>query len=169
VNQAVELLLDAVCEARVLADWGRLDQAGLASQAQHRGASNRPHVTLAVVPSVPEVAEDALAGACAARLPLEARLGGLAVFGVDPVALVRLVTVSRALADLHAVVADLVEPPADSLTAPGRWTPHLTLARRMPLRQLPEAVRVLGRGEHPMRFTGARRWDATARRTWSLV
>jgi 2'-5' RNA ligase len=173
MTQSVELLLDDLSEATVLEQWRLLDAAGLPSQAQHRGPTNRPHVTLAVVPSVAAEAELALARCCSEALPLEVRLGGLAAFGRDPVVLVRLVVVTRELLDLHARVAGAVALPDDTLLSPGRWTPHVTLARRMPLQQLPDALHALDRAVEArsgtqVRLEAARRWDGVARRTWSL-
>src|SRR5690349_4999578 len=101
--QSVELLPDGELDAAVRAQWHRLAAAGLPSQARHRGASNRPHVTLAVSdrPWPPSV-ETALA-ATARPLPVPLRLGGLVVFPHgDRCVVARLVVPSAALLDLHA-------------------------------------------------------------------
>lgn len=174
MTQAVELLLDELSEAAVRDQWRLLDEAGLPSQAQHRGDTNSPHVTLAAVPSVAPDAEENLARLCSDALPLEVRLGALTLFGQDPVVLVRLVVLSRELVDLQARVASALGVSEDSLLSPGRWTPHVTLARRLPLEQLPDAVQVLGaavasRDGTGVRFEGARRWDGVGRRAWSLL
>lgn len=170
MTQTVELLLDAASEAGLVRDWGRLDEAGLASQAQHRGETNRPHVTLAAGATILDGGEQALARLCARELPVPAMLGGYAVFGQDPVVLVRLVVVTPALLDLHAVVVEHVAVGERSLTAVGRWTPHVTLARRMPPDQLQRALTALGRADAlAVSFEGARRWDGVARRAWSLL
>lgn len=174
MTQAVELLLDETSEAAVRDQWRLLAEAGLPSQAQHRGDTNSPHVTLAAVPSVAQEAEVALARLCSEALPLEVRLGALTLFGQDPVVLVRLVVLTRELVDLQARVASVLEVPDDSLFSPGRWTPHVTLARRLPLAQLPDAVQVLGaavasRDGTGVRLEGARRWDGVGRRAWYLL
>jgi hypothetical protein len=173
MTQSVELLLDDVSDAAVRAEWRLLDEAGLPSQAQHRGPTNRPHLTLAAAPVVAPDAEVALARLCSRALPLGARLGGLTLLGRDPVVLVRIVVPTRELLDLQARVAGVLDLPESSLLSPGRWTAHLTLARRLPLEQLPQAVRALGstdeaRVEGAVRFDGARRWDGLGRRAWSL-
>lgn len=170
MTQTVELLLDAASEAGLVRDWGLLDEAGLASQAQHRGETNRPHVTLAAGSAIRDGGEEALARLCARRLPVPTMLGGYAVFGAGPVVLVRLVVVTPALLALHAAVVEQVMLSERSLTAVGRWTPHLTLARRMPLAQLEAALTTLGRAQAlPASLEGARRWDGVARRAWPLL
>jgi 2'-5' RNA ligase len=167
--QSVELLLDEAAEQAVLAQWGLLREADLASQARHRSPSNRPHLTLAAVPSLDAAAEERLAALLGEALPLPAYVGPLGVFGRGPVVLVRLVVAGRELRDLQAAVADVAGVPADSLGAPARWVPHVTLAHRMPLEQLSRAVSLLPREEGPVLLPAARRWDSEARRTWSPV
>jgi 2'-5' RNA ligase len=167
--QSVELLLEEAAEQAVLAQWERLREAGLASQARHRSPSNRPHLTLAAVPALDATAEERIAAHLRGCLPLAAHLGPLGVFGTGPVVLVRLVVPGAGLRDLQAAVADVAGVPDDSLGAPARWVPHVTLAHRMPLEQLSSAVGLLAREERPVLLTAARRWDSEARRTWSPV
>lgn len=177
MTQSVELLLDEESEARVVQHWRSLEEAGLPSQSRHPGETNRPHVTLAAVESVAAEVEDPVAQICAQALPLEVRLGALALFGDDPVVLVRLVVLTEELVALHASVATHLVPAEDSLLAPGRWTPHVTLARRLPVDQLPAALRVLaaasgaadGRQGARARLASARRWDGVARQAWLLT
>jgi 2'-5' RNA ligase len=177
MTQSVELLLDEQSEARVVRQWRSLEEAGLPSQSRHRGETNRPHVTLAAVPSVAEDAEEPIARICAQRLPLEVRLGALALFGDDPVVLVRLVVLTAELVALHASVAAHLVLGGDSLVAPGRWTPHVTLARRLPVDQVPAALRVLAAATEAddrrlgveVRLAAARRWDGAARQAWPLA
>jgi 2'-5' RNA ligase len=168
MTQSVELLMDPVSEARVVAEWRLLDEAGLRSQAQHRGESNRPHVTLAAVDELPAPLDPILSDVCRRRLPLAATLGALVVFGGRRVTLARLVVPGAALLDLHAAVSSHLDD-GGSLTEIGRWVPHVTLALRMPPAELPSAVDVLGAGPGDVRFETARRWDGVGRRTWALV
>lgn len=168
MTQSLELLLDPASETRVADEWRLLDEAGLRSQAQHRGASNRPHVTLAAVDAVRPGVDAALAGVCRDRLPLEARLGALVVFGARRVTLARLVVPDAGLLDLHAAVS--VHLDDDGPTAVGHWVPHATLALRMPPEQLGSAVGLLDpAGPDRVRFEHVRRWDSDLRRTWPLV
>lgn len=166
--QSVELLLDEATERLVVEDWQLLHLAGLPSQARHTSASNRPHVTLAALPSLDDDAEQRLAAVCREALPMTARLGPLVLLGRDPAVLARLVVANRRLLDVQAEVAAACEVPDDDLAAPDRWLPHVTMARRMPLDQVSRALARLPRRDVPVQFSSVRRWDSDARRTWSL-
>jgi 2'-5' RNA ligase len=173
VVQSVELLLDPDAEALIRNQWARLAAAGLPSQAQHTGDSNAPHVTLAARASIDPAVEPSLRRALAV-LPLPVGLGALACFGHRRLVLVRLVVPSAALlgvqAEIETALGDDPATPAEaSHFAPGRWTPHVTLARRMSPDQLAQAVSLLD-GEHdPAVAAQARRWDSDARRVWPLA
>lgn len=165
--QSVELLLDDATDAAVREQWAALAAAGLPSQADHLGASNRPHVTLGVAQQVPAEAEAALAALLDA-VPLPVALGGALVLGGPRGVLARLVVPSAELLALQARVAALVGTEI-AHTAPGRWTPHVTLARRLDDDQLGAALAVLGRGTELVGTAVAlRRWDGVARQEWRL-
>lgn len=168
MTQAVELLLNPESDAAVREQWHLLDHAGLPSRARHSSPSNRPHVTVVAVAGVPSEAEQRVARACVERLPLEVRLGAPVVFGVDPVVLVRLVIPTADLLDLHAFVAQSVGVPPGSTSAPGRWTPHVTLSHRLARAELPRALEALPLGDLPVVLDAARRWDGDVRREWLL-
>ncbi|MBT9257640.1 2'-5' RNA ligase family protein [Phycicoccus sp. MAQZ13P-2] len=163
---SVELLLDDAGDAAVVAEWSALADAGLPSQAQHRGASNRPHVTLVTSDGWPgrEAVADALA--C---LPLPTRLGAPIVFGRGPFVLARLVVVTDGLLGVHAALARLVAPVSSPLVEPGRWVPHVTLGRRLSSSQVGEALALLGDGPGEVVFEAARHWDSVARETEELT
>lgn len=168
--QSVELTLDAASDAAVRVQWQALADAGLPSQARHRGASNRPHVTLAAQPVLDDAqAGPGLAAACAAALPLALRLGAPVLFGAGPYVLVRLVVAASELLALHAEVARLVGAPPGTLVSPGRWTPHVTLARRIAGADLPAALALLPAEELDVVAVTARRWDGDAKREWTLA
>lgn len=169
--QSIELVLDEVLDHAVRDEWALLLDAGLPSQARHTGASNAPHVTLGVADAVPEAVEVALVGlAHGTGEPL--RLGGLVVFGGRTSVLSRLVVPSAGLLRLHrdvqAALADL--PGRPPTTEPGRWTPHVTLARRLHADQLGAALVLLA--DRPRELEGTiravRRWDSDAQRTWDV-
>lgn len=179
--QSVELLLDDEADAAVRAQWALLARAGLPSQARHSGPTNAPHVTLAARRGVPATVEPALRAVVGRTLPLPVRLGALGVFGRRRFVLVRLVVPERALLALHRAVFYALGPdpgaPADDGTlSPGRWTPHVTLARGLPAEQVGSALTaltalkggggVVGAGATAV---GCRRWDGDARRAWSLT
>lgn len=167
--QSVELLLGGALDASVRREWDLLSEAGLPSQADHRGPTNAPHVTLGVASRLDAVAESALAGV---RPPATLLLGGLLVFSGRRFVLSRLVVVSDALLAAHADVARALQecPGQPATTAPGRWTPHVTLARGLDVDQLGLAFRVLR--EVPRELEGEagalRRWDGDRRIAWDV-
>ncbi|WP_127783067.1 2'-5' RNA ligase family protein [Rhodococcus sp. X156] len=166
--QTVELLLDAGLDDGVRQLWDRLIAAGQHSQGVRTDSSNRPHVTLAVARHLDSALEPAITAAVAAALPLPLTLGGLLVFPAGrATTLACAVVPSAALLALHAAVSAVVGVHLPH-TAPGAWSPHVTLARRVRPEQLGPAVQVLGRAELAGTAAAARRWDGTARREWLL-
>lgn len=169
--QSVELLLDADLDAAVRAEWARMFDAGVDSQARVRTASNRPHVTLFVARAIPREAEDALRDVVA-DADLDVRLGGFVVFGGRHATLARLVVPSAALLDLHAKVFDVLSgcPGVPDHIRPGQWTPHVTSARRVPAAHLGTAITAAGGGSRDQvgRSCGVRRWDGDAKLEWRL-
>lgn len=169
--QTVEALLDPVTEGAVVAQWRALQRAGLPSQADHTGATNRPHVTLATAAAMP-VALDGALRAAAGGLPLPVRLGPLVVLGGRRHVLARLLVATPSLLGLHARTADVLSgcPEPGELLAPGAWTPHVTLARGLTGRQLADALAALGAAgalgpaaDLAGAVTGLRRFDGDAR------
>lgn len=156
---SIELLLDADAEAAVRAEWDALAAAGLSSMAPHTSPSNRPHVTLlARRGGVPHLL------ALPDALPLPLVLGAPMLFGDgDRRILVRSVVPSAALLALHASVRDAAGADGDvEHMAPGTWTPHVTLARRLRLADLERALPLIG-GPLPCEGVALRRWDAGTR------
>jgi len=166
----VELLLDEASDAAVREQWRALDDAGLPSQARHRSASNRPHVTLTMTESWTVGAELESALTPLSALPLGALLGAPAVFGRGPFVLVRSVVATDRLLALHRAVVDRLGPPASALLLPGRWVPHVTLGHRMSSSQVAEALDLLGASDGPdVVFETARHWDSLARTDEALL
>jgi 2'-5' RNA ligase len=156
---SIELLLDPESEARVRADWQHLADAGLSSLAAHRADSNRPHVTLLVRPALAAVAFTT----ALAQLPVPVSLIEPVVFAHgDRGVLAWRVLPSDGLRDLHRAIHAEAPPGDDAAhTLPGEWTPHVTLARRVRLESLSDALGVIG---PPLTGTGVslRRWDSAS-------
>ena len=156
---SIELLLDSESEARVRADWQRLAAAGLSSLGAHTAPSNRPHITLLARSFVGTIAfDDAVA-----MLPVELTLGPPVVFRHgDRGVLARSVAPTQALLALHRMVHRTAGPGPDAgHTAPGEWTPHVTLARRIRIDSLDDALGLLG-PECQAIGTLLRRWDSAS-------
>ena len=190
VVQSVELVLDEALDARVRAQWRVLAQAGLPNLGRHTGPSNRPHVTLVVATGVGPEHEERLAvalgsaGAAGAPVPLQLLLGGYVVFGTHRHVLARLVVPSARLLDLQqrawAAWEGVLERP--ETVTPGRWTPHVTLAKHLTDTQVAQALTALRAGpgpdaDRPGRTRQAdeghavavRRWDGERRVDWQVA
>lgn len=169
--QSVEVVLDAGLDAAIREEWTILLEADLPSQARHRGPSNAPHITLGIAEIIdagPERGLSEIDYATGTTL----RLGGLLVFHGRQSVLSRVVVPSARLLrmhhEVHAAVADM--PGCRGSSAPDRWTPHVTLARRLDTAQLSAALALLADRPRELVGTigGARRWDGDARMTWDL-
>ncbi|WP_240674885.1 2'-5' RNA ligase family protein [Cellulomonas endophytica] len=152
--QALELLPDAAGQARVRADWDALAAAGLPSQAQHRGATNAPHVTLLPAPVLDAALLDRARDGLAPLLPVRVRAAGLVVLGGPRVTLARLVDAPDAL--VAAVLALRAAAPATP--HPG-WLAHVTLARRLDRADVGRAVELLGHEDVELDLVALRHWD----------
>jgi 2'-5' RNA ligase len=172
VTQSVELLLDTESEAVLLGEWARLAEAGLPTeQRAEPSPTHRPHVTLWAGPSISGEVDAALP-AMVAGLDLPLLLGSLLVFGRrrGQVVLVRQVVASAALLSLQTRVAERCGTEADSHFAAGRWSPHVTVARRVPVDRLGEVVTALGEvPDVSATSRSCRRWDGDAKVAWDLT
>lgn len=169
---SVELLFDRDADTAVRRIWDDLTDAGVRSQAAHTAPSNRPHVTLAVAESMDESVNDALRSLLR-RLPLTCTVGAPTLFGRRDFTLVRLIVPSAELLSLHAEVQRTCLPhmPAGPLrhSEPGQWTPHVTLARRVPADQLKSALTLRSVGhELSASIVGLRHWDGHSKREYRI-
>ncbi|GAB3607561.1 2'-5' RNA ligase family protein [Conyzicola nivalis] len=170
---SLELLLDPGLESHIRAEWQALKEAGLSSLGAHEAPSNRPHITLVVRPSIPPVSPVDLGAVV--TLPVPVTLGGLVLFGSgDRRVLARSVVPTEELLTLHAALHALAGGEGDNAphTRPGEWAPHITLARRLRLDALPQALRMLDDVGLPPTGTSAttlRRWDAASATVTTLL
>lgn len=165
---SVELVFDTGTEAVVRGLWDDLRDAGVPSQAP----AARPHVTLAVAQRIDTAVDDSLA-AVSDRFPLPCRVGAPLLFGRSALILTRLIVPTAELLAMHADVHRLslphCEPGPMANSAPGRWTGHVTLARRVGGPALGRALRIAGRPpEIEGSFVGLRRWDGDAKREFPI-
>jgi hypothetical protein len=157
--RSVELVLDPAGDAAVRAWWDALADAGLPSLALHDAPSNRPHVTVGawvtagLAPGLQAVVLDR---------PQSVRFGGFALFaaGRGRFVLARQVVTDAGLAAFHRAVHGVM-PGGEEHTLPDRWTPHVTVSRRLTPERVGLALEALA--EVPVPATagvaGARFWD----------
>ena len=159
---SVELIPDAATERAVTDDWSRLAAAGLPSAGRNPSPSNRPHVTLAVR----AVVDPAALVGIDDLLPLPLELGGMLLF-VHPggVVVTRQVVVTAPLLELHRAVSERLGPPEAryATSAPDRWSPHVTLARRVAPDRLAAVLETVDSRPLPGEAIGLRVWDAQER------
>ncbi len=157
--RTVELLPDDGLESQIRAAWDRLDAAGVPSLARHPHATNRPHLTLATAPWLPDL------GGLLAVLPLAVTLDSFVRFDGRAGVLAWRVRPDKSLLDLQrqiwvAVAGD------NPLHAPDRWEPHVTLARHA----APDAADLLtGLPPATGRLVGARSYDSETRTVTDLT
>jgi 2'-5' RNA ligase len=169
---SVELVFDPDTDAAIRSIWDDLTEAGVRSQAAHKAPSNRPHVTLTVAESMDESVNDALRPVLQ-RLPMACTIGAPMLFGRRDFTLVRLVVPSAELLSLHAEVRSACLPhmPTGALphSEPGQWTPHVTLARRVPVDQLQSALALTSVGRELFaEAAGLRHWDGNSKREYRI-
>jgi hypothetical protein len=160
---SIEMLLDTDTESAVRRVWAELAEAGLRALSP----THRPHVTASVADRIaPEVDEQLRS--VSERFPFRCVVGAPMLFGRSPFTLVRLVVPTPELlatqAEIHRLSLSYLNPgPADN-TLPGRWTPHVTLARRVDISQLSRVLtnRRVSR-ELAGHVVGLRRWDGNQR------
>ena len=171
--QSVELLLDESATGRLTAQWEALHLAGLPSlRRPGPDPDHRPHITLYAADRIPDEAEQALPGSVTG-LPMPVRIGALMLFGPrrGQYVLVRQVLASPELLQLQSRVAELCRADPRGSFGPGGWSPHVTLARRMPGERVGAALAALERfGDScPARVVGCRRWDGNRKQAWLLT
>jgi 2'-5' RNA ligase len=168
--QSVELLLDGPAEAEVSGQWSALAAAGLPSEQRSvPDLFHRPHITLFAADRLDPETQGPLASAVAG-LDLALVIGAVMIFGPrrGRSVLVRAVVPSAALLALQAEVAAICAADPLGQFGAGRWSPHVTLARRVASERIGPCLDVVGESVIPSRVTSCRRWDGTAKRAWLL-
>lgn len=170
--QSVELTLDSSAEAALVSQQDRLAAAGLArAKRPEPDGHHLPHITLYAANALPEAAESELPG-IVAGLSLPVHIGALMIFGPrkGECILVRHVSASVELLELQQRVARACGADPEGQFGSGRWSPHVTLARRVLSDHVGKAVKILGsRGELEATVERCRRWDGRRRTAWWLT
>ena len=164
--QSVELTLDTSAETALVAQWDRLAAAGLAKPKRPEAHGHHlPHITLYAADAIPEEAESVLPE-IVAGVDLKVHIGALMIFGPRKG---ECIAASVELLELQRRVARACKADPAGQFGPGRWSPHVTLARRVSSDHVGKAVTVLGsRGEVDATIQRCRRWDGTRRIAWWL-
>lgn len=163
---AIELSFDAEGESEIEQVWRRLTFVGLPSQADHaRGMTNAPHVSLAVAGAMPERAVMTARELVGQLLPASFTVRGLLTLGEGSrVTLAYLIEpdseTAKAVHAVRALVPELRHPV---------WTPHVTLARRVPRARLSEAVAELEDAPRTLVADRLRFWDPESESVETLV
>ncbi len=173
--QSVELLLDAEADTAVRDQWAALAAAGLPTEDRSGrpdhggGRHHRPHLTLYAADRITTPAEATLPAAVAG-LDIDVVVGSVLIFGPrrGRCILVRLVVPSAELLAVQGEVAGICDADRTGQFGPGRWVPHVTLARRVPTEQVGSCLALLGERPAPSRITRCRRWDGDAKTAWLL-
>ncbi|MFT4087555.1 MAG: 2'-5' RNA ligase family protein [Gordonia sp. (in: high G+C Gram-positive bacteria)] len=159
---SIELLPAADGDAALRAQWSRLAEARLPTAGKISADTNRPHCTLLAGTEIDPAADAALA-AVAMRLPAPVVIGAPTVFAQHAgYTLVRIVTPGAELLGVHAQTARVAGEfvtGLSSTSAPGHWTPHFTLARRMTADQIAAALDLLDWAPIDTAVTALRRWN----------
>jgi hypothetical protein len=164
---SVELLFDSETDAAVRRLWDDVADAGVRSLAASTSPSNRPHVTLSVAEHMEDAVNEALRPLLR-LVPFPCTIGAPMLFGRGPFTLVRLVIPSAELlglqAEVHEVCLPHMSPGPLPHSEPGHWTPHVTLARRVPEDKLADvlSLRRTSRDRHAI-AVALRHWDGNNR------
>ena len=172
MTQSVELLLDDAADAEIRSQWDRLGDAGLPTSRRTRPSpSHAPHITLWAGDTI-DRDDDAALPALLAGLDLELVVGSVMLFGPrrGGYVLVRAVVASAGLLDLQQRLVRALRTPAYWGFEADRWSPHVTLARRVTSEQVGPSLTVLAgsRPELLTRVRQVRRWDSDAKRAWAV-
>ena len=141
---AVCLLLDERADTAVRRMWDRLEEQGIASLASHTHGRHVPHLSYASVLEADRDATLAALGRLPARKELTLHLDAFGTFRRSRCWLAPAITPD--LASRQTAVADAVRSTGGLLHkhyVPGHWIPHVTLAPRLHLVDLPSVAAVV--------------------------
>jgi 2'-5' RNA ligase len=142
MSLSVCLLLDDRADRAVRGLWQRLERAGVATLATHTHGRHVPHLTLASLLSADLGAVRTAVTELPPMQPLSLRFDALGMFPRSRSWLVPAVTADLTLRQERVVDAVVATGAALHRSyRPGSWLPHLTLAPRLRLEDLPVLAR----------------------------
>ncbi|PWJ27454.1 2'-5' RNA ligase superfamily protein [Branchiibius hedensis] len=148
--QSLDFVLDEAGDAAVRRLWRLLQDVGLPSRGDHRGASNRPHITLCSAPELPATCVT-YAERLARALPLRLPVPGVRTFDRS-----NLVYVAVAVPDLWQQRVQQLRQLARDDSA---WTPHITVSGRLTDDQVRAARQLMIGVPTALMVTAVTHWD----------
>jgi hypothetical protein len=161
-RESLDLVPDERGTRAVRTVWDRLRDAGLPTQADHRGRSNKVHLTLAESARVADPA--AAAAAVSPMLPLTLPVAGLVILGSGRMAVALLLGAPPELVTAVLRLRVDIGQPEPS------WVPHVTLARQVSREQVGAVVDAVGaHGLTALRFVQLRHWQPSTAQVTTLA
>ena len=141
---AIQLFFDPASDTAVRNLWAELASTGLPYPLSDSG--NRPHFSLAIYGEInTTVCADLLNSFAQTHAPFALSINSLGIFPGEQAVVFLAPIVSPHLWDLHRqvhqVLQDIGALPS-TYYLPGQWTPHCTLATRVPPHFISQAVEV---------------------------
>ena len=141
---AIQLFFDPASDTAVRSLWAEL--ASTEVPFPLRDSGNRPHVSLAIYSELnTAVCAGLLNSFAETRSPLALSIASLGIFPGEQAVVFLAPIVSSSLMDLHRQVHQLLQDTGtlpSTYYLPGHWTPHCTLATRVPPHFLSQAVAI---------------------------
>lgn len=166
--ESIEVYLDDAAEQLVRSMWSRLADKQVSSLAH---GQHTPHITIVAAPHTGGVMRDVCTTASTwadQLLGTQLVLPGIAVFPGARHVMYASVTPTMGLLRGHAGCYEQLRQAQITMfdtSAPDRWTPHCTLAKRLRQEDVATAMQVLSDDAWPMtaQITRVIHWDGAAR------
>ncbi len=141
---ALQLFFDSATDTAVRSLWEALASTGVPFPLRDSG--NRPHFSLAIYGELnTTVCADLLSSFAETLAPFALSIASLGIFPGEQAVVFLAPIVSPRLLDLHRQVHQLLQDTGalpSTQYLPGHWTPHCTLATRVPPHLLSQAVAI---------------------------
>lgn len=151
---AIQLFVDPVSDSAVRSLWEEVANTGLSKM---RDSGNRPHFSLAIYGELDmSVCDNLLKLFAATHAPFALTIASLGIFHAEKTVVFLVPIVNSDLLDLHREVHELLQDTGAfpvPYYLPGNWTPHCTLANRVPPHLLSHVVDIGLRVAFPLSFS----------------